>query len=259
MESCGRLPGPRECHVWFVELAGNDASLGACWGCLSADEKERAAQFRVEPPRTAFTLARGILRVLLGRYLATEPDRLRFAYGTRGKPRLAFPDAPLAFNVSHSGRFAAYAFAVGCDPGVDIEEVRPMADQENIVRRFFSAGECAAWLALDAGQRDEAFFRCWSRKEAYIKALGAGLSMHLDGFQVSLRPEEPARLIHVAGDAGAAQRWSLHSLAPAEGYVGALALPERDSGVRIMPRLTADGVWEMARGVAEFPPAAQSG
>ena len=182
------LPDQREVHVWFVELAAAAASVEACSRNLCPKERERASRFRFEHLKAAFTLSRGILRVLLGRYLATEPDRVRFAYGPRGKPRLAFPETALEFNLAHSGRFAAYAFAVGCELGVDIEEVRQGGDQESFMRaEFFSREEREEWLGLDPSQRAEAFFRCWTRKEAYIKALGDGLSMPLDSFQVSLQ------------------------------------------------------------------------
>jgi 4'-phosphopantetheinyl transferase len=251
------LPDEREVHVWFVELARSGASVEACFRSLSADERERASRFRFEHLRTGFTLSRGILRVLLGRYVGIEPERIRFAYGPRGKPRLAFPETPLEFNLAHSGRFAAYAFAVGCEPGVDIEEVRPVSEQENIVSRFFSREECEEWLGLDPSQRDEAFFRCWTRKEAYIKALGDGLSMPLDSFRVSLRPGVPAALIEAAGDPAAASKWSLYSLAPEDGYAGSLAVPERARRVRILRGLTAAGVLELASGPGPFPPAAE--
>jgi 4'-phosphopantetheinyl transferase len=233
MELPDSLPDRREVEVWFVELAASPASAEECAAILSADESERAARFRFPHLRTAFTLSRGILRILLGRYLGIDPDRVRFAYGPRGKPRLAQPETPLEFNLAHSGGLAAYAFAVGCEVGVDIEKIRPVSDQDDIVRRFFSREECEEWMGLDPAQRDEAFFRCWTRKEAYIKALGDGLSMPLDSFQVSLRPGAPAALIRAAGDPGAASRWSLWSLEPAEGYAGSLALPERGRGVRL--------------------------
>lgn len=254
MELRPTLPDRREVHVWFVELGASSPSIEACVHSLSADERERASRFRFEHLRTAFTLSRGILRALLGRYLATEPACVRFAYGPRGKPRLAFPEAPLEFNLAHSGRFATYAFAAGCDLGIDIEEVRPIPDQENIVRRFFSREECQEWLELDLSQRDEAFFRCWTRKEAYIKDLGDGLWMPLDSFRVSLRPGEPAALIHTAGDPAAASNWSLCSLAPPDGYAGSLALPERARGVRVLPPLTSDAVLELVSGPSPFPP-----
>jgi 4'-phosphopantetheinyl transferase len=240
--------------VWFVELAASVTGLEKCFLALSADERERASRFRFEHLQTAFTISRGILRFLLGRYLAIEPDRARFAYGARGKPRLAFPETPLEFNLAHSGRFAAYAFALGCELGVDIEEVRPLADQENIIRRYFSPEECEEWLALAPAERDEAFYRCWTRKEAYIKALGDGLSMPLDSFQVSLRPGDPAALIRSDRDPGAAGKWSLRSLVPADGYIASLAVPDRAVSVRVLPCLTADGVLELVSGPAPFPP-----
>jgi 4'-phosphopantetheinyl transferase len=211
--------------VWFVDLRANIASVGECLRTLSAEEKERLSRYAFEQLKTDFTLSRGILRALLGRYLAIGPDRVRFAYGPRGKPSLAFPSVPFEFNVAHSGGLAAYAFAVGCELGVDIEAVRPLPDQEDIVRRFFSPEECDEWLALDARQRDHAFFRCWTRKEAYLKALGDGLSIPLDSFQVSLRPGKPAVLVRAVGGPDAASRWSLCSMTPAEGYVASLALP----------------------------------
>ena len=151
------LPDQREVHVWFVELAASAASSEACRRSLSADESERASRFRSEHLATAFTLSRGILRVLLGRYLAVEPDCIRLAHGSRGKPRLSFPETPLEFNLAHSGRLTTYAFAVGCELGVDIEEVRPIRDQEAIVRRMFSREECEEWLGLDLSQRDAGF------------------------------------------------------------------------------------------------------
>ena len=249
------LPDQREVHVWFVELEASVASVEACRRSLSGDESERASRFCSERLGTAFTLSRGILRVLLGRYLAIEPNSIRFAYGARGKPRLSFTETPLEFNLAHSRRLATYAFAVGCELGVDIEEVRPIPDQEDIVRRLFSREECAEWLGLDLSQRDEAFFHCWTRKEAYIKALGDGLSVPLDSFRVSLGPGVPAALIHAAGDPGAAGKWSLCSLAPGAGYIGSLAFPERGRTVRTLPRLTADAVLELARGPGPFPPA----
>lgn len=240
--------------VWFVELTASAAWLERCLESLSADEKERASQFRFAQLKSDFTLSRGTLRALLGRYLAIEPGDVRFAYGPHGKPRMAFPETPLRFNLAHSGRIAVFAFAAGCEVGVDIEEVRPVRDQEAIVRRFFSPEEGSEWLALDAAERDEGFFRCWTRKEAYIKALGGGLSIPLDSFRVSLRREVPASLIHVSGEPAAASKWSMFSLAPAEGYIGALAVPECNHSVSILPRLTAAAVLELGNDPDCFPP-----
>ncbi len=222
MELPGTLPDRREVHVRFVELEAGDAAVEACARSLSADEAERASRFGLVRLRTAFTLSRGILRVLLGGYLAIDARHLRFAYGPHGKPRLAFPDAPLGFNVSHSGKFAAYAFAVDCEAGVDIEKIRSMPNQESLVRRFFSPRECEEWLALEAGRRNEGFFRIWTRKEAYLKAVGVGLL------------EDP----------GAGADWHVRSLEPPEGYSCALAVADGAREVRIMPRLTAEEALE---------------
>jgi 4'-phosphopantetheinyl transferase len=254
MEFRPALPPPSEVHVWTVELVADRDSADACFRSLSADERERASRFRFEHLRTAFTLSHGILRWLLGRYLAVQPDRVGFAYGERGKPRLAFPAAPIEFNMAHSGRYAAYAFAVGCEVGVDIEEVRSISDQENVVQRFFSPAECEEWLDLDPSQRGQAFFRCWTRKEAYIKALGDGLSIPLDSFRVSLRPGVPASVIDVRGDAAAAGRWRLSALAAPDGYEASLALPGQGRIVRQMPFLTADAVLKLERDPGPFPP-----
>jgi 4'-phosphopantetheinyl transferase len=257
MRLCGPAPDWREVHVWFVELALDPASAETCSGILSADERERASRFRFERTESAFTLSRGILRALLGRYLAIEPDRVRFAYEARGKPRLAFPESSLQFNLAHSGEFAAYAFASGCAVGVDIEKVRTVPEQESIVRRFFAHEECEEWLDLEAAQRDGAFYLCWTRKEAYIKALGGGLSIPLDSFRVSLRPGAPASPIHATGDPAAASGWSLYSLSPADGYIASLAVPEGKRRVRIVPRMTAAEVLESVNGALPFPPASK--
>jgi 4'-phosphopantetheinyl transferase len=166
---------------------------------------------------------------------------------------VADPETDLAFNLAHSERRAVYAFATGCELGVDVEAVRPVNDAEGIVRRFFSPAECAEWRALARAERDAAFFRCWTRKEAYIKALGDGLMLPLDGFQVSLRPGEPARLIRARGDAEAARRWTLVALTPGAGYAGALALAESGRQVRESPLLSADEAIAVEQGGGAFP------
>jgi 4'-phosphopantetheinyl transferase len=254
MAACGRLRDLGEVHVWLVELAAGAAACDAFLQSLSADERERAARFRFPPLSASYILSRGSLRVLLGRYLEIEPGLMRFAYGTHGKPRLAFPEVPLHFNLAHAGGFAVYAFA-DCEVGVDIEAVRPMANQESIVRRFFSREECGEWLALDASQRDDAFYRCWTRKEAYIKALGGGLSIPLDSFRVSLRPEVAAAPIHAAADPEAMRRWSLYELPAPDGCFASLAVPERGRKVRVLPPIAASDVLELAGShVSAFPP-----
>lgn len=236
--------GLREVEVWFVELAANPEAENYFRDFLSADEKERAARFRFAHLTSSFTLARGALRVLLSRYVGAAPGEIRFGYGARGKPYLVWPPAGLGFNLAHSGKLACFAFAAGCEVGVDIEQIRPMRDRDQLVRRFFSREESEEWLTLDESQRGDAFFRCWTRKEAYIKAVGDGLSIPLDSFRVSLRPDEPAALLDVKSAPGEGAKWAIHSLSPGQGYAGALALPDRSRGVRIFPPVTADALLE---------------
>lgn len=255
MEFRNRLPDHDEIHVWFVDLEASLSSVDECFDSLSADERERASQFRFEGLRRAFTLSRGVLRALLGRYLAIAPDRVAFAYGPGGKPRLDMPASPLDFNLAHSGKVAVFAFGAGGELGADIEAVRPIPDQEGIVRRFFSREEYEEWLAIDVSRRDEAFFFCWTRKEAFIKALGEGLSMPLDSFRVSLRAEERTSLVHSAGHPALARRWQLCSLAPFDGYVCSLAVPGSAHTVSVLPTFTVGNVLELTSGLSSFPPA----
>lgn len=178
---------------------------------LSADERERARRFAFERDRRRYIVARARLRQLLGERLAAAPESLQFLYSPNGKPALAgrAGQRDLRFNVSHCGELAAYAFAEGCEVGVDVEEVRELPDADEIAMRFFAPRERAAYLRLRPRERAQGFFNCWTRKEAFVKALGEGLSHPLAAFDVSL-----------AARCG----WSLCSFVPAPGFVGAVAV-----------------------------------
>ena len=210
-------------HVWSLRTTeASRAVVSKLERFLTPDERIRAERFRFENLRHSFVLTRGALRVLLGRYLQVPPAKIQIAYGSKGKPRLAEPELA-TFNVSHSGGLAVFGFAASCEIGIDVEEIHPLADMLDIAQRFFCPAETAEVISLPANQRERAFFRCWTRKEAYIKAVGEGLSVPLDSFQVTLRPGEPAKIIHLAGDANAARTWRLCDLELSPGYVGALA------------------------------------
>jgi 4'-phosphopantetheinyl transferase len=239
------LPGPGEVHVWIVELLAPAATVEGCAAILSPDETERAERFRFKDLRTAYVLGRGCLRTLLARYAGSSPGDIRFTYGANGKPRLAIPDIGLEFNISHSGTHAAYALA-RCAVGVDIERLRPARDQEDIVRRFFAGEESQEWLALDSCSREKAFFRYWTAKEAYVKATGDGLSMPLDSFRVSLPRESGPGGILAAPNRPQQEKWLLFELKPADGYVGAIAVPERVKEIRVLAPRTAAAVLERA-------------
>ena len=170
--------GQGRVHVWTVALDGPAERPGRLGACLSPDETTRARRFHFEVHRRRFTVARGALRHLLGAYLRRSPESLVFRYGHRGKPEL--PEAPeLSFNLSHSEERALLAVSHVAALGVDIERLRPMDDMEAIARRFFSPPEHAALMALAPGERVAGFFRCWTRKEAYLKAVGEGLAIPL--------------------------------------------------------------------------------
>jgi 4'-phosphopantetheinyl transferase len=216
--------GPADVHVWCVPLVQLPAQIAALARTLHDDERARAARFYFDRDRSAYTIARGTLRTLAGRYLAQPPEALGFSYRDKGKPYLtAPPGAPLRFNVSHSGELALIAFSRGCELGVDIERRRPLTDLLSLARTSFSPSEYAALCQLPPADHLHAFFSCWSRKEAFIKATGEGVSQLAD-FDVSLRPDEPARLLRVAGEPAGPLRWSLQDLPAIPDYAAALVL-----------------------------------
>ena len=231
-----------EVHVWSADL--DRIPEGLLREPLSADEQERGRRFHFERDRRRFVATRGLLRRLLGRYLGLDPCRLRFGYGPRGKPFLAGEDE-LRFNVSHSGGLALLAFARGREVGVDVERERPVPEAEDIARRYFSPREEAELRRLREGEWTAAFFRCWTRKEAFIKATGDGLSRSLDAFDVTLAPGEPARLLRVEGEPEAARRFWIEDVSPAPGFAGALAV--EGSQARVVRR-SADESMEVNDG-----------
>ena len=223
---------PLDVDVWSVPLDGPAALLTRLESVLSSHERERADRFHFDRDRRRFVCARGVLRSLIGEYLSVSPRDLAFSYGEHGKPALSGPHGgALTFNVSHSHELALIAIARDVELGVDVEAVRPMQDADDIASRFFSAREVVSLRALPAATRDTAFFTCWTRKEAYLKALGSGLALPLDGFDVTFAPGEPATLV-VRGDEAEAERWSIRELAPGPGYEGALVVEKRAGGTR---------------------------
>lgn len=221
-----------EVHVWRLELDQRDEVVDRFWETLEPSEIDRANRFHFEKHRRGFVVGRGFLRHVIGSYLGTSPDALRFSYGPYGKPALDGPhqDSSLRFNLSHSHGVALFAFTEDKQLGVDVEHIRADFASEEIARRFFSRSEVESLCALPVEQQVAAFFRCWTRKEAFIKATGKGLSQSLDRFDVTLAPEVPAALLHVSDDE--AERWSMFDVEVGEGYAGALAVEGEVSVVR---------------------------
>ncbi|HJR05677.1 MAG TPA: 4'-phosphopantetheinyl transferase superfamily protein [Pyrinomonadaceae bacterium] len=221
------LPEREEVHVWRADLNQGASIVRALYEVLQADERLRADRFHFQQHRERFVVARGALRQILGSYLGSAPEQIRFAYNQYGKPALAADavgDDLLSFNVSHSEGIALYAIARGRRVGLDIEHLREDFDALTLAERFFSPSEVATLSELPAEQQTVAFFNCWTRKEAYIKALGEGLSHPLDRFSVSLAPGERAALLSTNDNPQEASRWSLVELSPGDGYVAALAV-----------------------------------
>jgi 4'-phosphopantetheinyl transferase len=212
-----------EIHVWIAPLHHPEKTNQRLFVWLSDDERVRADRFRFEKDRSRFIVGRGILRQLLASYLDEEPQTIQFDYGEFGKPALLSDASDLCFNLSHANEMAVYVISRGRKVGIDIEYIQPVPEMEQIARQFFSAKESDLLGNLRATQKLEAFFNCWTRKEAYIKAKGEGLSMPLHQFDVAFLPDEPARLLATRCDPLEASRWEMISFCPASNYIAALA------------------------------------
>jgi 4'-phosphopantetheinyl transferase len=219
-----------EVHVWCASLQQSPALVDQFLRTLSDDERERASRSRHPPARHEFIVVRGLLRCILADYLNVPTRRLAFRVGATGKPALAEPRSalPLYFNVSHSHELTLIAVTRRGEVGVDVERLRPFANDQELADRFFSLRESTVLRALPQEQRIEAFFHAWTRKEAFLKASAHGLTYGLDRVEVTLLHNEPAMFIRIGEEVNAARKWSLHHLAPAAGYVGALAMNEHD-------------------------------
>jgi 4'-phosphopantetheinyl transferase len=233
-----------EVHVWALRLTAAEPAIQAYRSLLSIEEKARADRFVFARHREAYTLSQGGLRLLLAGYLGLPAAEIELTAGPNGKPSLR-TEAPLGFNKSHSGQLALYAFSSDCDIGVDVEELREISHIDQIASLYFCRGEAAELSSLESqSARQEAFYRCWTRKEAYIKAVGDGLHMPLNQFQVTLLPGHPARFVHVDGDEQLRLQWNLRHLEPAPGYIGALAYRGVQRSVMLHEPLSCDDLLE---------------
>jgi 4'-phosphopantetheinyl transferase len=218
-----------EIHVWRACLDCEDNVFLQFEATLAPDEKARADRFFFQRDRKSFVVTRGVLRTLLARYLNRPPAQFEFDYSPQGKPFLHadLTRRPVQFNVSHSHGLALLAFSAGHHVGIDVELVRPNFAGDDIAERYFSRQEVMELRALPMPLRDEGFFLCWTRKEAYVKARGEGLHIPLVSFHVSLTPGQPARL-----QSTDSLDWSLLSLRPGPEHVGALVGEGRDWRLR---------------------------
>ncbi len=213
---------PGNVHVWVVDLATAPATPDV----LSPSEHARAGRFRFAQDRRRFIASHAALREILATYTGRHPTTLEFMTLPHGKPALLSGD--LHFNLSHSGELALVALAAGSELGVDIERIRAQVEMEAIARRFFAPSETETLLAYPEPEREPAFFRCWTRKEAYVKALGGGLTISLSSFVVSLEPARAELL------SGVEPPWTLHSLDVHPGYCAALAVAGHPAEISLL-------------------------
>lgn len=215
-----------EVHLWRTRLDLSSPQIEKLSKILSPDELKRANRFHFERDRQHFIAGRGILRKILQSYTGIESSRVQFRYSASGKPMLANANSiaqKLNFNLSHSRNLALYAFSCERPVGVDVEQIRPLEDAEKLAQRFFSIREYAFISTLPQERQQEAFFKFWTCKEAYLKAIGDGLAS-LNKVEVAFEDNKPPILLNIPGDTHQASHWSLLQLFPHSGYVGTLAV-----------------------------------
>ena len=221
--ACGKYELPAdEVHVWRATLDQPPESMAGFLRVISADEQARAGKFHFEADRKRHIIGRGVSRLLLGHCLGIAAGELQFEYNEFGKPSLQ-GGLPLRFNLSHSGELVLVALARGRTIGVDVERMRGDMARAEIARRFFSPRECSALAGFAPDLQCEAFFACWTRKEAYLKARGDGLSLPLDQFDVAFIPGEVPRLLETRHDPAEVRRWTICALNPGHGCAAAVA------------------------------------
>jgi 4'-phosphopantetheinyl transferase len=219
-------------HVWHAPLDCEEIFRAQLEATLSPDELERANRFHFAKDRNRYVVARGLLRKLLGGYLHRAPADLEFSYGEYGKPAISGLNASsgYSFNLSHSAGVVVFAIGKERNLGIDVELIKPDSAGEDIARRFFSPSEVSDLQTLPPESRAEAFFGCWTRKEAYLKARGTGLQFPLDSFSVSLLPGWPAQFL-----SGVDPQWQIAGFSPAEGYVAAVVYDGPPCAIKYFP------------------------
>jgi 4'-phosphopantetheinyl transferase len=224
---------PGALHLWSVPLDLPDELIRTWDGCLSEEESDRARNFVHEKDRRCYTVAHASLRVLLSRYTGVAGPTLRFCNGPHGKPSLANSGArTISFNLSHSSDLAIVGVSMPAQLGVDIEQLRLIDGAGAIARCFFAPAENAALAMVPLAERAAAFLTCWTRKEAFVKALGGGLSRGFADFEVNMSRSRPA--LRVTERAWSTQTWSMFHLEPADNYVGAAVTDSTVSELRLL-------------------------
>lgn len=217
-------------HLWYCDLRKNVSRIDEYYLLLSSDEIEKAKRFKFEKDRNCYVISKAVLRSLLGGYLEKDPKEVNFEYTSFHKP-MSSMKTPLKFNVSHSGYVAVFSFVKDVEIGVDIERIKDDFDVMDIAHRFFSISEIGALSKFSDSEKNRAFYRCWTRKESFIKAEGSGLSFPLDKFAVSINDDLNAELLETEWDVTEKNCWSLFSFVPRKEYIGAIAVRKKSAAV----------------------------
>jgi 4'-phosphopantetheinyl transferase len=227
--------GKSEVHVWKINLAVPPAETSRLGNFLSAPEREQGARFHFAQDQRRFVVRRAILRRLLAASLETKPATVQFKILSHGKPQVSGQKSSdgLQFSCSHSADLALVALARGRELGVDLEQHRPLAEAEELAGKFFSSSEISELAALPEPLKTAAFFNGWTRKEAFLKAIGLGLAFPLDRFSVALTPDRSAALLSVDDDLKAAQKWTMISLDVRPDYSAALVCAGKDARIKL--------------------------
>jgi len=226
--------GQSEIHVWRISLAGCPGLEAESNEWLSPEERVRAGRFHFARDQHRFVIRRAVLRQLLAAGLDTTPPAVQFESAPHGKPFVSGQTGAggLRFSCSHSGDWALIALARGCELGVDLEQHRPMAEIEDLAKSFFSGAEIGELASLPPALKLAGFFNCWTRKEAFVKAIGLGLSYPLNCFSVSLAPDKPAALLEMADEMDAHKKWTLNSLEVIPNYSAALVFEGKNTSLK---------------------------
>ncbi len=232
------LPPEGAVHLRVAALDGGTHPVERGRALLSPDERATAEAYLFPKDRARYIAAHVFLRSVLGAYLRIGPETVRLARGPNGKPMLAggcYPSVDIRFNLSHSKGCAVCAVAWGREVGVDVERLRPFRDAERMIERVLSPGELDVYRTLAPEARDGALLRVWTRKEAYLKASGEGITRPMRDVEVVLNPQRPAALLAVGGNRQAVARWSMHEAVPAAGFVCAVVVEGPPARLVILP------------------------
>ena len=211
-------------HIWLIRYDQSDLLLEESKYILSDAEKQRASRFHFEIDRKRFSVTRGLLKKVLSKITSKPAQEIQFQFNKHGKPELIGSSKNIYFSVTHSGNLGLIAISDLAPIGIDVEQFRKKMITEKIAKRFFSKLEVEAFLTLNENEKLQGFFNCWTRKEAFIKAVGKGLSIPLNTFDVTLKPNEPAQLLAVRYKNETSNEWVLRDIKVDDGYASAVIL-----------------------------------